>query len=72
MTPEPLWSDEQAANFLGVHPKTVQRMARCGDLPAYRIGRYWRFRGSELDAWLQSQARSLHPSASAQPKRRSQ
>jgi len=50
---EPLLSDTEAAQFLGgLHPKTVQRMARRGQLPAYRIGRYWRFRASELSAWL--------------------
>ena len=50
---EPLMNDAEAAQFLGgLHPKTVQRMARRGDLPAYRIGRYWRFRASELSAWL--------------------
>ena len=50
---EPLLSDAEAAQFLGgLHPKTVQRMARRGKLPAYRIGRYWRFRASELSAWL--------------------
>jgi excisionase family DNA binding protein len=53
MNYEPLLSEAEAAKFLGgLHPKTVQRMARRGDLPAYRIGRYWRFRASELSAWL--------------------
>ncbi|WP_109486993.1 helix-turn-helix domain-containing protein [Occallatibacter savannae] len=55
---EPLLSDVEAALFLGgLHPKTVQRMARRGQLPAYRIGRYWRFRASELDEWLRVQSR---------------
>ena len=55
---EPLLSDVEAAAFLGgLHPKTVQRMARRGQLPAYRIGRYWRFRASELDEWLRVQSR---------------
>lgn len=50
---EPLLSDEEAAKYLGgLHPKTVQRMARRGELPAYRIGRYWRYKISELSAWL--------------------
>jgi excisionase family DNA binding protein len=50
---EQLMSDVEAAKFLGgLHPKTVQRMARRGQLPAYRIGRYWRFKASELSAWL--------------------
>jgi len=55
---EPLLSDGEAASFLGgLHPKTVQRMARRGQIPAYRIGRYWRFRASELDEWLRVQSR---------------
>lgn len=51
--PEPLWNDAEAAKFLGgLHPKTVQRMARSGKLPHYRFGKYYRYRASELDAWL--------------------
>jgi excisionase family DNA binding protein len=69
---EPLWSDVEAADFLQIHPKTLQRMARRAEIPAYRLGRYWRFRGSELDAWLRSQARSSNPSASATRKERFQ
>jgi len=53
---EPLLSDAQAGELLGLHPKTVQRMARCGEIPAIRIGRYWRFRASELNSWLESLA----------------
>ncbi len=39
----------------GLHPKTVQRMARRGALPHYRVGKYFRYRVSELDAWLRAQ-----------------
>lgn len=53
---EPLLSDTQASELLGLHAKTVQRMARRGELPAIRIGRYWRFRASELNAWLETLA----------------
>ena len=50
---EPLLNDVEAAQFLGgLHPKTVQRLARRGELPAYRIGKYWRYRASELSDWL--------------------
>ena len=50
---EPLLNDIEAASFLGgLHPKTVQRMARRGDLPHYRIGKYYRYRVSELSRWL--------------------
>lgn len=50
---EPLLDDARAARFLGgIHPKTLQRMARKGDVPAYRVGRFWRYRASELNDWL--------------------
>jgi excisionase family DNA binding protein len=49
---EPLLSDEQAGQLLGLHPKTVQRLARKGELPAVRIGRYWRYRASALNSFV--------------------
>jgi len=30
-----------------IHPKTLQKLARQGRVPAYRIGDLWRFRASE-------------------------
>ena len=50
---EPLLNDAEAAQFLGgLHSKTVQRMARRGELPHYRVGKYYRYRASELSDWL--------------------
>ena len=49
---EPLLDDKQAAGLLGMHEKTLQRMARRGEVPCYRIGRFWRYRASELNCWL--------------------
>jgi excisionase family DNA binding protein len=49
---EPLLTDEQAGQLLGLHPKTLQRLARTGQITAHRIGRFWRYRASELDRWL--------------------
>jgi excisionase family DNA binding protein len=56
MTYEPLLNDLQAAHFLGgLHPKTVQRMARRREIPHYRVGKYYRYKLSELDQWLSAQ-----------------
>ena len=55
---EPLIDADRAATVLGIHPKTVQRMAREGKVPAIRIGKYWRFRLSQLDLWLHSTVNS--------------
>ena len=55
---EPLLDDKQAGEMLGLHPKTLQRLARQGEIPAIRIGRYWRFRASSLNAWIDLQSTS--------------
>ena len=52
---EPLIDCDEAAQLLGLHPKTVQLMARSGKIPAIRVGRFWRFRKSEIDHWLRSE-----------------
>jgi len=56
---EPLLNDEQAAQLLGIHPKTLQRLARTGLIPAHRVGRFWRYRASEIDDWLRRSPGSL-------------
>ena len=33
----------QAADLLKVHPKTLQRLAQCGAVPACKVGRAWVF-----------------------------
>jgi excisionase family DNA binding protein len=56
---EALISSTEAARLLGnLHVKTLQRYARLGRLPGYRIGGHWYFRESELDAWLRLQINS--------------
>jgi excisionase family DNA binding protein len=48
-TPEPVWDCVDAGRFLRLHPKTVKRMARNGQIPGCQLGRKWYFRPSELD-----------------------
>ena len=52
---EPVLDTNEAAGLLKIHPKTLQRMARSGRVPAFRIGDLWRFRASALDEWLRSE-----------------
>lgn len=49
---EPLLDSTEAAALLRIHPKTLQRMARDGDIAGIQIGRLWRFRASVLNSWL--------------------
>lgn len=48
---EILTLDEVAA-YLKAGKRTVYRLAQRGDIPAFKLGGTWRFRRSELDAWI--------------------
>ena len=54
-TPEPLLDTEQAAAIIQIHPKTLQKFARAGQIQGIHIGKLWRFRMSALEAWLDRQ-----------------
>jgi hypothetical protein len=49
---EPLIDSVKAAAIVGIHPKTLQRYARCSVIPGIQIGGRWRFRASVIDAWI--------------------
>jgi excisionase family DNA binding protein len=52
---EPLLTADEAAKHLRVHVKTLQKLARERKVPSVRMGKYWRFRLSALDAWVTAQ-----------------
>jgi excisionase family DNA binding protein len=51
---EKLLSHEDAAELLDIHPETLRRMAVRDEIPALRVGRFWKYRASALDAWVSS------------------
>ena len=55
---EPVLYTEEAAALLGIHPKTLQKLARDKQVPGFRIGKLWAFRASALDLWLKSKMAS--------------
>jgi excisionase family DNA binding protein len=50
---EPLLDSEEAAALLKIHPKTLQKLARDGEIAAIHIGKLWRFRASALNDWIE-------------------
>src|SRR5437868_14099138 len=60
--PEYFVDASQAAQFIKLHPRTLQHLARCGRVPAHPFGdgvrKTWRFLLSELDAWMRSRVHS--------------
>ena len=53
MTEESLMNTEQVAHYLNVHVKTVMNLLARGELIASKVGRHWRFRKSDVDAYLE-------------------
>ena len=46
---------EEAADFLGIKPSTLREwLKKERDIPAHKIGKLWKFKCSELDAWVKS------------------
>lgn len=52
---ESFLTTEEVLAYLKITPRTIYRLIRDGELPAVRVGRQWRFRRSDLDAWLEQQ-----------------
>lgn len=47
-------SIEEAASFLGISIPTLRQWLKKEILPAHKIGKLWKFKISELDAWVKS------------------
>ncbi len=52
---ESFLTTEEVLEYLQVNLRTVYRLIKAGKIPAVRVGRQWRFRKRDIDAWLESQ-----------------
>ena len=59
---EAFLTTEEVLEYLQVNLRTVYRLIKAGKIPAVRVGRQWRFRKRDIDAWLESQRpRNVRP-----------
>ena len=49
---------QETADYLRVTRSTIQRLLKHNQIPAFRIGRHWRFNIEEIQTWCSS--RELH------------
>jgi excisionase family DNA binding protein len=52
MTEEHFLTTEEVLEYLQVNLRTIYRLIKAGRIPAVRVGRQWRFRKKDIDAWL--------------------
>src|SRR5437763_1266192 len=72
MIDETFLTTEEVLEYLQVNLRTVYRLIKAGKIPAVRVGRQWRFRKRDIDAWLDSQrprggTRAAAPAAPPRP-----
>ncbi len=70
MIDETFLTTDEVLEYLQVNLRTVYRLIKAGKIPAVRVGRQWRFRKSDIDAWLERErSGSIRPAATptAQP-----
>jgi len=56
-TTEQHMSPKGLAAYLGVSVSWVYAQAEAGRLPGYKLGKYWRFKQSEIEEWLKQHKR---------------
>lgn len=52
-------SVEEIAKYLGVSKESVYRWLDSKKLPAHKVGRQWKFKIEEVDAWVKNGGASL-------------
>jgi len=52
---------QDIAEYLRVHPTTIYRLLKKKQLPAFKVGRDWRFNLESIDRWRTDAERSRGP-----------
>jgi excisionase family DNA binding protein len=45
---EALLTSKEASQVLKIHPKVLERMAKRGEVPALKVGKFWRYRAIDF------------------------
>jgi len=55
---EPLLSSTEVGRILGIHPKVVERMVKRGELPGFKVGKFYRYSAAAIKAWIEKRSQS--------------
>ncbi len=59
MSDDSFLTTEEVLGYLKINLRTVYRLIEAGKIPAIRVGRQWRFRKRDIDAWLNAHGASV-------------
>jgi len=57
---EQLLTIEQVADYLQLQKSTIYTYAQRGSIPALKVGRNWRFKREDIEAWLEERKRGYN------------
>jgi excisionase family DNA binding protein len=66
-SPTRLVTVKELSKYLRVHPSTIYRLLKRGELPGFKLGSDWRFSLDAIDRWRERQGGELEET---HPKRR--
>jgi excisionase family DNA binding protein len=56
---------KELSEYLRVHPSTIYKLLRRGELPGFRVGSHLRFHIEQIDSWCLEQSVKRNTSQSA-------
>ncbi len=51
MTPAKVLTVRDLSDYLRIHPSTIYRLLKKGQLPGFKVGSDWRFNIEAIDRW---------------------
>ncbi len=57
--PDRWLSVEEIAQYLGISRDTIYSWVGKTDIPAHKVGRLWKFKADEIDAWVRKKDAAL-------------
>ncbi len=51
----------ELATYLKCHPSTIYRHLKLGSIPAFKLGKDWRFKQESIDRWIRDLEHGKHP-----------
>lgn len=50
----------EVAEMLRVHPTTIYRLVKRGELPGFKVGGNWRINSTALESWLEERSKRVN------------
>ena len=57
--PDDVLTLKEVAEYLKVNERTIYRMVADRKLPGFKVGRSWRFKLTEIEAWIKAKSHEV-------------